>query len=103
MSERDDTTRPTLRDPYTVLEWISHIDWYIGRIDMSRGPRRAFLLPEELEEIVELNAMRAIEADIDLDAEIGMDRGYEDPRLKDPGAPYLVSRFRYFSCWPSMA
>ena len=77
-----------MRDPYTAIDWIFQIERYVGRIEETRGPRRGILLPEEIEDIVKLNILHAIEAAIDLARHIHLDQRFEHlaqryPELRD--------------------
>jgi len=87
-----------LTNPDDVHDWIDQIQWYIARINETRGPRRASLLPDELAEIIELNTMRAIEASMDLAVRI-----HEDLRLEVPWQTFPYVRDYRRQCLLSIA
>src|SRR5688572_9581277 len=63
-----------------AMDWIFQIERFVARIEQSRGPRCTALLKDELEEIVELDILRSIEAAMDLAACIIVDQRYDHPR-----------------------
>src|SRR5687767_4960520 len=86
--------RAAMRDPYTAIDWIFQIERFVARIEATRGPRRAMLLPEEAGDIIELNILHAIEAAGDLAVHILHDQRYDDPGKKHPDMRYY--RHLYF-------
>ena len=78
-----------------AMDWIFQIERFVARIEQTRGPRRTALLKDELEEIVELNILRAIEAAMDLAACIIVDQRYDHPRKPYPDMREI--RHLYFS------
>ncbi len=66
-------------DRDVALAKIAAIDRCLGRIADVHGPRSGALLPLEVEEIVELNLQRAVQAAIDLAAHVVSTEGYGLP------------------------
>ena len=63
-------------DRDVVTAKIATIDRCLQRISDTRGERRAFLLPIEIDDIVVLNLQRAVQATIDLATHVVAAEGY---------------------------
>jgi uncharacterized protein YutE (UPF0331/DUF86 family) len=66
-------------DRDVVTARVATIDRCLERIALTRGERRAVLLPVEVEDIIHLNLQRAIQAAIDLATHVVTTEGYGLP------------------------
>jgi len=62
-----------------VTARVATIDRCLERISLTRGERRAVLLPVEVEDIVHLNLQRAVQAAIDLATHVVTTEGFGLP------------------------